>query len=212
MRIVLFGDVVASQLAGAAAARWLRGFAGELDEAYGAFRCARFGFTQGDELQGVLIAEADPFQAVLRAVLRDEKATPSIRWAIAVGEVDAGDGPATQWTGPAFVAARQLIEVARRQRVRIVVQSGDPRADALLDDIAPVLGTLLAGLTDRQRLIGKLLVVDHLRQADAAERLAIARPTVSVAAERAHIRDIAGLSRASLALLREGIAAAGGRP
>jgi predicted DNA-binding protein (UPF0251 family) len=203
--VVVFGDVVDSQLDGPASARWLRRLASELDEVYGSMRRAPFGFTQGDELQGLLAADADPLEAVLRATLRAE-APPAMRWAIAAGDVEPGEGPTTERTGPAFVAARELIDTARRRRDRLVVRSGDPDADGLLDDVAPVLGTLLVDLTDRQREVARLLLVDGLRQADAAARLDVARPTVSVAAERAHVRDIDRLRRATLALLREGIA------
>jgi hypothetical protein len=130
-----------------------------------------------------------------------------MRWAVAAGAIEAGEGPATQWTGPAFLRARELIDLARRRREGLVVRSGDPDTDAILDDVAPVLGLLLDELTDRQRLVGRLLLVDGLRQADAAERLGIARPTVSVAAERAHVRDIDRLRRATLRLLRAGVEA-----
>jgi DNA-binding CsgD family transcriptional regulator len=210
--LVVFGDVIDSRIDGPASARWLRELAAELDEVYGPQRCAPFGFTQGDELQGVLLPGADPLVAVLRATLRetseDGPPTPRMRWAIAAGPIEPGEGPATQWTGPAFVAARELIEPARRRRDQLVVRSGGTRADGLLDDVAPVLGGLLADLTPRQRFVGKLLIVDGLRQSEAADRLGIARPTVSVAAERAHIRDIERLRRATLELLREGLEAA----
>lgn len=206
---VLFGDVIDSRVSGPQAARWLRALARELDERYGTQRCAPFGFTQGDEIQGVLRLEADPFAAVLATSLRDDSdPLPRVRWAIAAGAVDAGEGPATQWTGPAFLAARELIDVARRRRDRLVVRSGDPDADALLDDVAPVLGLLLAELTESQRRVARLLILDGLRQAEAADRLEIARPTVSVAAERAHVRDIERLHRATLRILQEGAARA----
>jgi hypothetical protein len=206
LAIVVFGDVVDSRLDGPASARWLRALSRELDDAYETRRCAEFGFTQGDELQGVLRADADPLEAVLRATLREER-PPEMRWAISAGKIEGGEGPATQWTGEAFVAARELIDRARRRRDRLVARSGDERADALLDDVAPVLGALLERLTSRQRLVGKLLLVDGLRQAEAADRLDVARPTISVAADRGHVRDIDRLHRATAALLRDGIRA-----
>jgi 8-oxo-dGTP pyrophosphatase MutT (NUDIX family) len=202
--LVVFGDVVDSQLDGPASARWLRSLAAELDDVYAETRRAPFGFTQGDELQGLLRPDADPLEAVFRASLRRDR-PPGMRWAIAAGEVEPGEGPATQRTGPAFVAARELIEAARRRRDRLVVRSGDPETDERLDEVAPVLGTLLAELSDRQREVAYLLLVERLRQSDAAVRLDVARPTVSVAAERAHVRDLDRLRRATLALLRDGI-------
>jgi predicted XRE-type DNA-binding protein len=50
-----------------------------------------------------------------------------------------------------------------------------------------------------------LLLLDGLRQVEAAERLGIARPTVSVLAERAHVREIAGLADALRTLFVQGI-------
>src|SRR5688572_18151751 len=111
--LVVFGDVIDSRMDGPAAARWLRDLAAELDDAYGAQRCTSFGFTQGDELQGVLRPQADPLLAVLRASLREQndpdRPVPAMRWAIAAGGVEPGEGPATQWTGPAFIRARELM-------------------------------------------------------------------------------------------------------
>jgi DNA-directed RNA polymerase specialized sigma24 family protein len=88
------------------------------------------------------------------------------------------------------------------------VSSADPDVDSLLADIAPVLATLLADLTDRQRAIGRLIVVDGLRQSDAAARLRISRPTVSVAVGRAHIREISRLAAAVRTLFARGSQAA----
>ena len=209
--LVLFGDVVDSRLDGPAAADWLRGLCAELDDSYAGATLAPFGFTQGDEIQGVVDTDADPLLAVLRASLRsmpdDGSAPPTMRWVIAFGAVEPGRGPATQRTGPAFLAARELIERARRRRETLLVSSGHATVDEELDDVAPVLGTLLRDLTSRQRHVGRLLIVDGLRQSEAADALRIARPTVSVAAERAHVRDIERLHRATLRLLRRGIAA-----
>jgi hypothetical protein len=203
--LVIFGDVVASRRAAPEATAWLRGLVRELDRHYAPSRLATFGFTQGDELQGLLAPEADPLDAVFRAALREEPDPPEMRWVMAAGSIEPGEGPATERTGPAFFAARELSDLARRRRDRLLLRSGDPSTDALLDDVAPPLGMLLAGLTDRQRLVGRLLIVDGLRQSEVAERLDIARPTVSVVAERAHVRDLERLRHAVVSLLRTGI-------
>src|SRR5688572_4078431 len=133
LALVVFGDVVDSRLDGPASARWLRQLAGELDDAYADERRAPFGFTQGDEIQGLLRPGADPLAAVLRATLQVESEggppTPTMRWAIAAGEIEPGEGPATQRTGPAFLAARELIEHARRRRDLLVVRTGDAAVD-----------------------------------------------------------------------------------
>lgn len=204
--IVLFGDVAGSRRDAAAAAAWLRRLVAELNDAFGSERLARFEFTQGDEIQGLLAPTADPFAVVLRASLAG-RARP-MRWVVVAGEIEPGRGPATQRTGPAFLAARAAVERARARREGLTVVSGHGPTDQLLADVAPSLAALLADLTDRQREIGRLVVVEGLRRAEAAERLGISRPTVSVAADRARLREIAGLARALAAILRDGL----GRP
>ena len=69
MGLVLFGDVVGSRRDSVGSTAWLRDLVVELDAVYGDERLARFGFTQGDELQGLLAQAADPFTAVLHAAL-----------------------------------------------------------------------------------------------------------------------------------------------
>ena len=204
--IVVFGDVVASRTDPILSTGWLRGLAAELDEAYGGQRLAAFGFTQGDELQGLLVSGADPLEAILRAAFAVDRRP--MRWAVAGGPVDVGRGPATERTGAAFLAARAALARARAGRDGLVATSGDSDTDSLLADIAPVLATLLADLTDRQRAIGRLIVVDGLRQSDAAARLRISRPTVSVAVGRAHIREISRLAAAIRTLFAQGSQAA----
>ena len=66
--LVLFGDVVESRRDSVASTAWLRDLVAELDGTYGDRRLAPFGFTQGDELQGLLAPDADPLDAILRAV------------------------------------------------------------------------------------------------------------------------------------------------
>jgi hypothetical protein len=202
--IVLFGDVVASRDV-ERSPQWLRSLRKELDGAYGDRRLAAFEFTQGDELQGLLAPHADPFAAIVRAAVRDDRLP--MRWVIARGEVDPGRGPATQRSGPAFLVARELAGRARRRRELISVRTGDPPTDELLDGVAPALGRLLAELTPRQRAIAGLLLVDGLTQADAARRLGIRAPTVSVAADRARVREIEGLWQACRSLVARGLAA-----
>jgi predicted XRE-type DNA-binding protein len=203
--LVVFGDVVGSRKAGPASTAWLRSLVHELDEAYGDERLAPFAFTQGDELQGLLRSTADPLEAVFRAALREEDEPPAMRWVIAAGLVEPGSGPATERAGPAFLEARSLTSAVRRHRDLLAVRSGDPATDDLLDDVAPPLGRLLADLTDRQRLVGRLLLVERLRQSEVADRLEIARPTVSVVADRAHVRDLQRLRHAVVSLIRTGI-------
>ena len=50
-----------------------------------------------------------------------------MRWAIVLGEVEPGRGPATRRTGPAFLHARETIELARGQRDTLLVTDRRPR-------------------------------------------------------------------------------------
>ena len=198
--IVVFGDVIRSRRDAPAATGWLRTLAADLTSAFpGPERLAPFEFTQGDELQGLLAPGANPLTAILRGTLHPE-ARP-MRWVVVAGQVDPGRGPATQRSGPAFIAARERLSQANTRRERVALISGDAATDDLLDGLGPLLGELLADLTDRQRQIAWLLLVDGLRRSDAADRLGVSRATVSVAADRAHLRSIGELGRVLQTLL-----------
>jgi predicted DNA-binding protein (UPF0251 family) len=204
---VLFGDVVDSRRDPGSTA-WLRDLRGELDTAFPrARRLASFGFTQGDELQGLLAPGEDPFVAVMRAAL--EPGARALRWAIVWGEVEPGTGPATERSGPAFRAARNVLTELRTRRDGLKAVTGDPQADALLDDLGPLLTELLDRLTARQREVGRLLLVEELRQSEAAGRLGVSRSTVSVMADRAGIRHLQRLARTLAGIFREGVARSG---
>ena len=176
----------------------------------GTARLAPFAFTQGDELQGLLRIDADPFAAVLRATLHED-ALP-MRWTIVAGPIEPGRGPTTERTGPAFLAARDLLDTARARRDGLLVRVGEERADALLAGLAPLLADLLADLTDRQRSIAQLMLVERLRQSEVAERLGVSRATISVMAERARIRRIDELLGVLRRLVRDAVADAGEDP
>lgn len=198
--LVLFGDVIRSRRDATAATEWLRLLTADLTDAYSAAdRLAPFEFTQGDELQGLLAPAADPMIAFLRSSLHPDSVP--MRWVFVAGEVDPGHGPATQRSGPAFIAARERLAVAAVRRERLAVVSGDPATDELLDGLAPLLGELLGDLTDRQRVIAWLILVEGLRRSEAAERLHVSRATISVAADRAHLRSIGELARVVRTLL-----------
>jgi len=209
--IVLFGDVIRSRRDATGSTTWLRTLASELEAAYPAeARLADFEFTQGDELQGLLRPGTDPIEAILRAWLHPERRP--MRWVVVAGDVDPGTGPATQRTGAAFLLARERLAEATARRDRLLISTGDPSTDRLLDDLAPIIAELLADLTVSQRAIGRLILVDGLRRSEAAERLHKARATVSVAANRAHIRSIGRLARALRFLFETGAEAATRRP
>jgi hypothetical protein len=206
--IVVFGDVVRSRRDAGGATAWLRTLTDELRDVYPAkARLAKFEFTQGDEIQGLLAPDADPLAGVIRSWTNP--AALRMRWVVVAGAVDPGRGPATQRTGPAFLRARERLAEAASQRDGLVMATSDPSTDRLLDDLAPLLAELLGDLTDRQKVIARLLLVDGLRQSQAAERLNVTRATVSVAADRAHVRSIGRLVDALRTLFRAGQEAAG---
>jgi hypothetical protein len=200
--LVVFGDVVRSRRDARGATAWLRTLARDLGTAYPSReRLAPFGFTQGDELQGLLTPGADPMSAVIRGSLHPD-ARP-MRWVVIAGEVDPGRGPATERSGPAFIDARERLAAAVARRERVAVVSGRASTDSLLEGLAPVLGELLGDLTARQREIAWPILVEGLRRSEAAERLGVSRATVSVAADRAHLRSIGELARVIRTLLAE---------
>lgn len=201
---MLFGDVVGSREDPAASSAWLRTLVADLEEAYPAReRLARFGVTQGDEIQALLRPTADPFTAILRAALHPDGRP--MRWAVAVGAIDPGRGQATERTGAAFLAARELLADAAARRDQLRVTTDDPEADALLADLTPLLAELLGDLTDRQAVVGRIMLVEGLRGSEAAARLDVRRATVSVIADRGRIREIGRLVRALTRIVRSAI-------
>jgi hypothetical protein len=207
--IVLFGDVVRSSDDAQAATAWLEQLCIRLDKSYAGETLAPFEFTQGDEIQGLLATEADPFRAVLEATLREHRGknrVPSMRWVVVAGAVDPGRGPATRRTGEAFVLARGTLELATRREDGLLCRTGDPEADALLDGTAPVLAAIIDDMTDRQRLVARLALVEGMRQADIAERLEVARPTVSVSYSRGDVRNLERFVGAIRTIWAQGLA------
>ena len=188
--LVIFGDVVGSRRDSTGSSAWLRDLVAELNDAYAALKLADFGFTQGDEVQGLLAAEADPLVAVLHAALGI--AARPIRWVCIWGGVDPaphGD-PATQHTGIAFLQARAAIEEARIGHDRLVIRTGRPDADALLGGMTPALMDLLDDLTPTQRVVARLALIEGLRQSEVAERLNVRRATISVSFARSKITSL----------------------
>jgi DNA-binding CsgD family transcriptional regulator len=204
--IVLFGDVIRSRRDSSGSTAWLRTLVEELEIAYPpAGRLAEFEFTQGDEIQGLLATSADPLIAVVRAGLHADRRP--MRWVVVAGDVDPGRGPATQRTGAAFLRARALLIDAASRRDGLLLSTGDPATDRLVDDLAPLLAELLGDLTARQRAIGRLLLIEGLRRSEAAERLNVSRATISVAADRAHLRSIGRLAGAIATMFESGLRA-----
>jgi RNA polymerase sigma factor (sigma-70 family) len=217
--VVLFGDVVGSRRGPGNATGWLESLRRTLDDVYASVRMADFEFTQGDEIQGLLAPAADPFLAVLLSTLRPHTgsgAVPRMRWVMVLGDVDPGQGPTTHRTGDAFVRARAILGQARDERDGLLCETGDPAADAYLAGTTPVLAAIIERMTDRQRHIARLALVDGLRQSEIAERLDVSRPTVSVSYARADVRNLSRLVAAIRAIWADGVgrvlAAADGPP
>ena len=104
--------------------------------------------------------------------------------------MDPGEGPATQRTGRAFLAARDAIEAARAGHDRLVIRTGQAEADELLAGMTPALADLLEGLTPRQRAVARLALIEGLRQSEVADRLGVRRATISVSFRRARVQTL----------------------
>jgi DNA-directed RNA polymerase specialized sigma24 family protein len=204
--ICIFGDVVGSRTRPTAATAWLERLRDHLETTC-PDRLAPFEFTQGDEIQGLLPIDADPLTPVLDAMLRrrDRSDAPQMRWVIASGRIDPGEGPATRRTGEAFLTARALITEAHRDGDGLRCATGDVHADGLLDAVAPVLASLIDRMTDRQREVLRLQAIEQMRQEAIAERLGISQPAISGLLARAGARDVARLTDAVRTLLGDGI-------
>jgi DNA-binding CsgD family transcriptional regulator len=200
------GDIVGSRRDAPAASSWLRTLRDALDSHYAEARLARFEYTQGDEIQGLLSPAADPFDAPLVAALHPGRI--AMRWVVRFGPVDPGEGPATQRTGDVFVAARAAMARLDRGADRLHAATGEARSDRLLAALAPVLGEMLAELSDRQRDVARLLLLEGRRQSEAARVLGVAPPTVSISAQRGHLRSVARVREALRLVYQEGVMAA----
>ena len=204
--ICIFGDVVGSRARPTEATAWLERLRDRFETTCPE-RLAAFEFTQGDEIQGLLPIDTDAIRLVLDAMLRPHAgpdAGPRMRWVIAAGRIDPGEGPATKRTGEAFLTARTLISEAHRDGDGLRCATGDAQADVLLDDVAPVLASLIDRMTDRQREVLHLQVIERMRQEAIAERLGVSQPAISGLLARGGARDVARLTAAVRTLLTDG--------
>jgi len=159
--LVLFGDVVGSRRDSVGSTAWLRDLVSELDEAYGEQRLAPFEFTQGDELQGLLSADADPLAAVLRAALGP--AAAAVPLAIAAKAARARNKPrAAQRTRD--VDLREGLCIGEFMSAHRVVATATPRvaaSDSTHSHPAPSKQTVLGdGLLGVERA-GRLITTDR---------------------------------------------------
>jgi DNA-directed RNA polymerase specialized sigma24 family protein len=154
--------------------------------------------TDGGRLRVLAGPDDQPFRLILVAGL--QPAMPPLRWGVAVVE-----------TADPAAAAVEALEAGEHARQPITTFTGDTLADTVLADLTPGFAALLAGLTDRQREVGRLLLVDGLRRSEVATALGISRPTVSVMVDRARLRELDRFTRALDALLLTGLRSVGSR-
>jgi hypothetical protein len=194
--LFVIGDAIGSKRDSAGTAEWLRALAADLDAALAGSRRAPFEFTRGDEIRGLLRPDADPLSVVLHAALA--QSTRPMRWGIAWGDVDPAPpaAPAGELTGPVVVAAEAAVAEAKHRRERLVLRTGNAAADALLDGMAPALMDMLGELTQTQRHVAALAVIEGLRQSEVAERLKVRRATISVSFARARVASLESLAGA----------------
>ena len=183
--VVLFGDVSARATARTRDDRLAEPLCRTLDRHYAARAAGILRVHPGRRDPGAAgHRDADPFEAVLVSTLArtrgSRRACRGCAGWRSLGAIDPGRGPATHRTGEAFLRARALLEPARADRDGLLCRTGDPDADAYLAGTSPVLAAIIERMTDRQRQVARLALVDGLRQSEIAERLDVARPTVSV--------------------------------
>ena len=151
----------------------------------------------------LLASGADPFRIMLRAALHPD--ARGLRWAVVAGLVEPGTGPATERTGPAFRAARGLLERAKARRDRLAAMTGDPATDEFLADVGPLLATLL-GEPHRPSARGREAAGRGRAPAGGGGRtLGVSRATVSVIADRGRIRHLQGLAAGLWTIFRDGV-------
>ncbi|TPW76467.1 DNA-binding protein [Schumannella soli] len=150
--------------------------------------------TAGDELQAVTADARTAVELVLR-LSRDG------RWSVGCG-IGAVDGLADSTrasTGPAFVAARDAVEAAKKSRTRLSVRGGvDALGSAAIEPLADLLLLLRARRSPPGWELADLLSTG-LTQADAAQQLGI---TPQAASQRARAAEIAAEAAAVPALVR----------
>jgi DNA-directed RNA polymerase specialized sigma24 family protein len=209
--LFVIGDAIGSKRDSAGTADWLRALATDLNAALGEWRRAEFAFTRGDEIRGLLRPDADPMLVVLHTALADS--IRPIRWGIAWGEMDAApaDATAADLAGPAVTLAEAATAEAKHRHERLVLRTGDAEADALLDGMSPALMGMLDELTQTQRHVARLAIIDGLRQSEVAERLKVRRATISVSFARSRVSSLEALAGA-IGTVCAGAAAAKGKP
>lgn len=191
--VAIIGDVVDSKIDRAKTLEQLETLAGELNARFASDITAPFDYTSGDELQGLLRADCDPFKVLLAAML--DRNAPRMRWGIAFGEVVPGSGPATHRTGDSFVQARHNIEYAKGRHLSVVATT-DSGADEILKRLMGVFTHMLEDLTPQQCQIAHGLFVEGRKQSEIAAARGVSRATVSVSVKRGGLHRLGDLIEA----------------
>jgi DNA-binding CsgD family transcriptional regulator len=180
-----------------AAAR-LASLRSSLDAAFPGGLLAPFELGSG-RIVGLLAPGIDPLRPVLVGSVGD--GAVRLRWGIAQGALASGRGGIARRARALTAGADDAIDLGRARRDHLVVRTGVEGADRLLDGIAPLLVELLDDLTDRQRTVARLILLDGLRQSDVADALGVSRATVSVMVGRGRIRSVERLAGAIRAVM-----------
>lgn len=162
--------------------------------------------TAGDEVQAV----TDDAEAALDLVLRLSRHGD---WSVGlgIGEVRQPLPEITRAaTGPAFVAARDAVEAAKRRPTRFAARI-DPARALTAEDLEPLIDLLLQQRARRSEEGWELhdLLRGGMTQTDAARRLGVTPQAVSQRAQAAMLRVEDAARTALVRLLRDADADAG---
>lgn len=139
----------------------------------------------GDEVQAVT-ADADAALGIVLTLQRTDD------WSIGIGCGGVREPlprAARAASGPAFFAAREAVESAKKRVSRLALRSGAERERTMASDIEAILELLITVRARRSEAGWELydLLQDGMTQRDAAMRLGISEPAVSSRARAAGI-------------------------
>lgn len=108
-------------------------------------------------------------------------------------------------TGPAFYAAREAVDTAKKRATRFALRSGGPTEEERASDIEALVDLLLAVRVRRSDAGWELydLMRQGLTQRDAATRLSVSEPAVSSRARAAGIHPEAAAVPALTRLMQD---------
>lgn len=129
--------------------RRLMKLAHTLNSSFKSKLAAPFMITLGDEIQG-LLKESGDFPAIVskvHGVFRPE----SVTIGVGIGGIATHLSPrVTEMDGPAFVRAREAVEVAKKKNYEVVIMSGSQPVDDIFNTIYALLGGIQRSWTTKQ--------------------------------------------------------------